>query len=287
MTNVVRYAGENPRIFSPGLWGSVHQIRADQDMGKCKLFEDDFDRVATWASATEELGYNTYQDTGVTIKGIPDIDVTELEAGLVQIAGNDADNDEGHIQSAIGNEAVLSDTADQDFPVLFECRLKKASIADNALAFAVGLGEESFAAANGLVDDTGALADKDFIGFQVLQDNGEELDILWRKSGGAVTNPTDGTNVLSGGVVADTYLTLGFRYQPQHPDSSKRIAFFVNGAELNVYATDTNFDAATFPDGEELSRVLLTKVGAAAEVKVHLDWWAVCQYFCHKDDVGQ
>ncbi len=72
--------------------------------------------------------------------------------------------------------------------------------------------------------------------------------------------------------VADTYVKVGFRYNPAAP-AAKRIAVFVNGAEQNTYVTQTNIETATFPDGERLSPVWCVKVGAASESKAQMDWW--------------
>ena len=211
-------------------------------------------------------GYDIYTDVGVTIAGL----ATE-STGVIEVAGNDADNDEGIMQTGGGSGNMVAIDATGAGRIAFECRIKKASIGDNGLSFFVGLAEEGLAAADTLVDNTGALASKDMIGFSVLQDNGEELDFTWRTAG-----QTTQVHANVADMVADTYMKMGFLYDPgNHPDDKKIKIFIDNGVEESVYVTQTNLDAATFPDDEELSLLLATKVGTAAESKLQMDWWAL------------
>jgi hypothetical protein len=90
----------------------------------------------------------SYIDTGVTIKSLAVQDLSEGEHGILEVAGNDADNDEGSITTGgnVGTIGLISDTAAQAKRLAFECRIKKASVDDNACAFFVGLSEEGLSA---------------------------------------------------------------------------------------------------------------------------------------------
>ena len=210
--------------------------------------------------------YASYIDTGVTLK-----QSASEPTGALEIAGNDADNDEGSIISGGGAGGMVALDATGAGRVAFECRFKKASIANNALGFFVGLSEEGSQAANALVDDTGVVADKDFIGFSLLGPDGPSLDFTWRTSGQTVQVHADIADM-----VADTYMKMGFLYDPAHP-ADKRIKIFIdNGVEESVYVTQTQLEAATFPDDEELCLFLTTKQMAGTDaVLSQLDWWAL------------
>lgn len=266
-------AENTDRGLSPGIWHDILAHRLD-DPSQVGFFFDDFQNFSQHVSDQDVQQYSSYIDTGVTLKQLAVEDRSEGEYGLLEVAGNDADNDEGSIITGgnSGTLALISDTSGQDFMLGFECRIKKASIADNALAFFIGLSEEGLAAADTLVNDTGEVADKDFIGFQVLHAEGEQVNSIFRKAGQA--KQTVKANVET--LVADTWVKLGFLWQPGEV-TAQRIAFFVNGVKQADYVTGTQIAAATFPDGEELALLLATKVGAAAESKFQMDWWAVGQ----------
>lgn len=275
MSNFVRYTGQSVRGLSPALWLPALKMRED-DPSRVGFFFDDFENFSQHISAQNTQRYSSYIDTGVTMKQSAVLSTTNLDWGVMEVAGNDADNDEGSITTG-GNSGVLANiTSGGELGVIFEARLKKAAVTADSSAFFIGLAEEGLAAADTLVDNTGALASKDFVGFQVLHDSGAGVDAVWRKAGQAVTNPTSGTDIAT--MTADTYIKLGFIFQPWAA-SEKRLAFYVNGAETTVYGTATNIAAATFPSGEELALLFATKVGSAVESKLQLDWWACAQLF--------
>jgi len=253
------------RGLSARIWGRLPVKNWSVGLGG-RFFHDDFMNHPAHISAQTIGNYGSYIDTGVTLK-----QSASESTGAIEVAGNDADNDEGSIISGGGAGGMVAIDATGAKRIAFECRIKKASIADNALAFFVGLSEESSQAANALTDTDGIVADKDFIGFSVLQDNGEELDFTWRTSGQTVqvhANVAD--------MVADTYMKMGFLYDPvSHPDDKQIKIFIDNGVEESVYVTQTQMAAATFPDDEELCLFLATKVGTAAESTLQMDWWAL------------
>lgn len=226
------------------------------------------DGAPKMASGVSQAGLTTYQDTGVTIQGSAVVD-----AGL-EIAGNDADNDEGilTLDGNVGASFVISDTAADAKKLAFEAVFSKASVADNALAFFIGLAEEGLAAVETLVDNTGEVASKDLIGFHCLQDDGDSLDIIYRKAGQTKQSVSDAHQAIA----ADTYYSVGMVYDPSAP-ATEKIKFYINGVDQGVYVTATNIAAATFPDGEELTFLLATKVGAAAEVKANLRLLRIAQ----------
>lgn len=275
MSNFVRYAGQAGQRLSSGLWLPVWKQMGD-DPSRVAFYFDDFRNFSKHISSQNTQQYASYIDTGVTIQQSAVMDPTNGDCGVIEIAGNDADNDEGSITTG-GNTGTLAViTASSPCGVVFEARVKKAAITANSSAFFIGLAEEGLAAADTLINDTGALADKDFVGFQLLHDSGAGVDAVWRKAGGAVTNPTSGTDIAT--MVADTYVKLGFIYQPWAV-AEKRLSFYVNGVEAGVFGTQANLEAATFPSGEELAMLFATKVGSAVESKLQMDWWACAQLF--------
>tara|TARA_R110000824_G_scaffold54030_12_gene149168 strand:- start:453 stop:1145 length:693 start_codon:yes stop_codon:yes gene_type:complete len=212
--------------------------------------------------------YGSYIDTGVTLKQ----SATE-STGAIEVAGNNADNDEGSIISGGGAGGMVKIDASGAQRIAFECRFKKADVDDNGLSFFVGLSEEGSQVTTALAEDSGVLNDKDFIGFHVLADDGDSLDFTWRKSGAAVQVHADIATM-----AADTYMKMGFLYDPvSHPNDKKIKIFIDNGVEESVYVTQTQLDAATFPDDEELCLFMATKMVSTTTTArlAQMDWWAL------------
>lgn len=245
---------------SRGLWQNCPWDQILLDPGVGYAFFDDFLNFGQHISAQNTQQYASYIDTGVTIKQL-----ATAVGGVIEVAGNDADNDEGSITTGGNTAGFLKVASTSGRPLWFETRVKKASIADNALAFFVGLSEEALAAADTLVDNTGEIADKDVIGFQTLHADGDAVLGIYRKQGqtkGTVTGAT-------AAMVADTWIKLGLYF-----DGLTTLTYFIDGLAVGEV---TDIDATTFPDGEELALLWATKVGAAAESKTQMDWWRAAQ----------
>ena len=213
---------------------------------------------------TGATGLTTYAGTGCTVAGTPD-----LAGGGVRISMDGTANDEASFGPADANSAPYAiNTASNVGRVAFEVRLKKSLVTNNSLAFVVGLGKKGLVADNLLADSTGALADVDFIGFQVLNAAGGTVNFVYRKTGQALQTAISGVATLT----ADTFVKLGFVYEPR-AESSKRIRVLVNEVESTTYVTGTNIAAATFPLAVALNPVCGAIVGSgAAAATLDTDW---------------
>jgi len=278
-----RYSAEGAvnRGLSPEIWQAYGLIGGDvADPSKVGFHFDDFAKFPTMTSATDQDGYYTYQDAGVTIAPYTVIANAKEEFGVVQIAGNDADNDEGHLELGDGTAGLvrIDPTAGSRCVVAFEARIRRTSVTDNHTAFAFGLGEPGFSAANALVDDTAALvaAGKDFVGFQSLTASNEEIDAVYTIGGTATVNQIADN---CGTAVAATYQKYGGVYDPRQA-SGDTLRMFIDGEEItyDTKVTDAIISAGTaFPTDEEMTLVLLTKNGDADTTAhaVYIDWWAI------------
>jgi hypothetical protein len=282
----LRYSAEGAitRGLSPAIWQAYGFIGGNfVDPSLIPFFFDDFAAMPKMASATAQGGYYTYQDSGVTIQGCAAADNSEGEFGVLEITGNDADNDEGHIELGAGVHGLvrLDLTAGERCVVAWEARIKRTSVTDDHTAFAFGIGEPAFCAAEGLVDNTGAMvaAGKDFIGFQSLCASNEEIDAIYTIGGtGTVNQVTDN----AGTAVADTWQKYGCIFDPREA-SGKKLKYFIDGVEISytTAVTDAVIAAGTaFPTDEEMTLVLLTKNGDAATTAhgTFMDWWAIGSY---------
>ena len=130
------------------------------------------------------------------------------------------------------------------------------------------------------VDTTGALADKNFLGFNKLVAEAGAIDGAYKADGQTYQDGATKTklNALHT-AVANTFVKLGFRYQA-HP---KRLEFYVNGVLAGTGSAPaillgTELDAATFPDDVFLAPIIGAKDGAGNEaMDIKLDWWGCAQ----------
>ena len=225
-------------------------------------FMDDFMRMDTALTTENHDGYLYYGDTGVTFTCLTTKDEV---GGVFEITANDDDNDQGVIglgPNATANYFKLADTASK--PFWFEARLKVSVITDAKHSMFIGLCEEGLVADNAiLTDNTGALTDKDFAGWQILNGDGNAVVGRHRIEGGADTAVTGADEA----IVANTYFNLGLYA------NATTCYWFFNGVSQGSVA----HSAATFPGGEEMTIVLATKSMDTALCTTHMDWWWGCQ----------
>ncbi len=264
-------AGPSPVIWADCPWEELEGPNAYCG-GSFKGFHhwNDFMLSPSVPSTTGVSEYALYNDTGVTVTALS---AQGMNVGAIQVGGNDLDNDEGSISFRDQTSQIQKGSATGG--VWFECRIKKASIADNALALFAGLGYDTgtlahLARANTLIDDTGVLGAYSYLGFNTVHAAGETVNFVYRAEGQAITTPIAGVATM----VADTYMNLGFKYHPQNK-RAERIKVYVNGAVQSTYVTEANIAAATFPDGEKMAPLIATKVGASAESLFTIDWWRI------------
>ena len=288
MTNVVQYQDptDTTRGPSPIVWGDCPwmEIQAQVAQGRngYSVWDDFINAPKTDAGlhegALESAGgpYIFYGDTGVIMKTQASTTEGDALGGILQVSGNDADNDEGSLSTG-SPTFIISDTAAYSKKLWFEARIKSATVANNGVAQFIGLAWDhgsqiSVAGAEALVDNTGSLGAFSYLGFHVDAADGDAWNFVHKAEGQAETELISGVDT----AVADTYAKFGFIYDPSELDT-KKIKIFVDGVEQTTYGTATTIATATFPDAEAMAPTWATKVGAAAEVLCSLDWWRVAQ----------
>ncbi len=271
------------RLFSPRLWKGFAAPNTMSPSGSSYNgpsgnpafgFFDDFHTF----NATTLVGpYANLLTAGCTAALAAD---TATEKGVLALAvdGNAA-NDEAVLKWG-GTLSAPFKLADND--LAFECRLAVSAITAAKWSLAVGLGQADMITTDLMfVDTTGALADKNFLGFNKLVAEGGAIDGAYKADGQTYQDGATKTklNALHTAVAA-TYVKLGFRYRA-HP---RTVEFYVNGSVPGgnispAKLTATEIDAATFPDDVLLAPFIGIKdIAGNAAVTVNIDWWACAQY---------
>jgi hypothetical protein len=271
------YKGSTYRSLSPRIWSRIFGAAMPPD-GSDQLYltGSDFRLFGKTTAVAANVGryndghcqYLSYEDTGDTIAQIE----TDRN-GAIKFTTAATDNNEDWLQPGDTKSvsAIVSSTAADKKLLAFECRFKIGQLAETAVF--IGLSEEGLAGANTLVDDTGALASKDMIGFHIpTHASVATCSFVFRKAGQTAVTLISGLKTM----VADTYYNMGFVFDPL-ADNSKRLIVYLDNAEQSTYGTNTQLTAATFPDGEELQPLFGFKTGEAGAKTLTIDSWALAQ----------
>lgn len=181
--------------------------------------------------------------------------------GVIQVKTTGADNSYCfHQVGALNTTNPFVITDGNGKPVFFEIRVKAEQHADMG-AF-VGLAEEGSAAAGFLVNDTGELVDKDFIGFRLIAATPALWDIAHKKAGQAMQ--------LQAGVVAnaDDWHTFGFFFDGLHT-----VTPYVDRVAKTAILTS----GATFPSAQYMAPIYAIKTGEAVLKSMLIDYIRVIQ----------
>lgn len=253
-----RHAGlEDDNVgLSGALWGGVplqEILGGNPELGR--VIYKTFDNAPTIATTVTVDGIYAYVDGSCSVA--PDAD----DPGVVELTTTNSANNEVHIAASVANAAPFAAiSSSSPKTVIFEARVNLSSVAD--VAAVVGLAEPGFAANSGLADTTGAIADKDFVGFQVLAAAPTAWDAIYHKAGQTQVQVLAAAHTQA----ASTYVKLGFRYNAVSGD----LDYYVNGAWV---ATVSDVSVTAFPDGELLAPIFGVKTFASAAKVLRVDWF--------------
>ncbi len=254
-------AGEEGTYYkSRDLWRAMPISEMAFEPGAFYGVSERFVNAPTFATTVSQGGYYPVQDTSATIQGIP------FAGGALRFATPATDNKEAHLQlgGAVGSSFKIDSTAYRD--LAFEYCFRLNQVADAALY--IGLGEEGFAGLDALVDDTGALQSKDFLGFHVPS-NGSTTAVMsavYRKAGQAMVTVQSNIATLTAGGV--------YRVGGYFEARTRKLQYYVNGV---VGATLLQSAWSNFPDAQLLSPCRGIKSGEAVAKTFDLFWgetWA-------------
>jgi hypothetical protein len=266
-----KHRSNNDGRFSDAIWGDLpEEIKYDPAVGIYR--SEDFASFGLTTAVSSGTGryvgrggvYKSHEDGG-SISQLP----TAL--GRLAIVTGGTDNHDSWLQSCAGTGVLGKVSSASPRKLWFEARVAVAQLVTHNLL--VGLSEEGQTAGDA-VTDAGALADKDFLGFQVLEDAPTKVDIVFRKAGQAAVEVLSEAHTL----VADTFVNLGFVFDPG-VGVAQRIRFYVNGVKQSNYVTAAQIAGATFPNGEELAFLIGGKNGTGSARTFYCEGWQFAQLF--------
>lgn len=215
------------------------------------VFMDDFFTFLKATNVTEGTTllapWSYTGDNGVAL----DCTVGASAGGVLSMITGATSNNEAYIQYGVAEtEGSFSISSNGTKKLWFEARFTPPSTAANSANF-IGLSEVGSSAANFITDSTGALADKDYMGFHYVI------------SGGATNvNFTIHNNAQTAQVCTNVAYCIG---------SVLRLGFYFDGATtLTVYSDETansrtfTINDAVYPTSTKMSPIIASKTLTAS-----------------------
>ena len=262
---------------SPALWSRAKYINEmNQDNGWAIRHFDDFVRshdLATNNTTVVNSGpYEMYTGNGTSLA------ITGgagLMGGVQTIVSGTTADVNAVITLGGGSPFKISTTAGSNYKLLFETRVKISSVTDaDQVQWFVGLTEEDRTAANGVFADAGGdlgfTSTIDLIGFARFDNDGDSISFVYQLAG---QTPVDVCQIAC---VADTYIKLGFLWDPKAP-TANRIVIFADNQEQTTYVTGTAIAGTAFPLDQGLTPTICVQNDATTSNTLSVDWWDTYQ----------
>lgn len=258
MPTIIQHRDQNSgRDPSPAIWADFDQNVNVIPGRYVHIFEDfvEFPTIAAGAQAALGNGYAGMASTG-GLGAVAD------EVGGVLTLSSDGDDESANIQLLQKPVQISRSTG----KLWFEARIKTSTIADTKHAFFFGLGDTLTLGATVPLTATGALADENLVGFHRPEGDGDGIDFAYKADG--VTAVVVKADVAV--PVADTYIKLGFVYDPQN----YRLTPFVNGVASSTTYTVVAAAGTDFPNDVRMGFVAgVLNATASTPGSSSIDWY--------------
>lgn len=274
MTNIIRYRGENPRLFSPNIWGNCPAERIQRGYEDGFFFFDDFygagaalsTNISAW-TGPGGLRYSAHGTTGVTWNA--DDGAAGAYTGLLKF-DVDADDEEAYLtldDTYNGVIAEISDTAGNNFKFWFETRVKFDNVDSGAAALGkfVGMAENGSDATGTIFGaDAATSGTKDTVGFRAFAADGNGMDAVFSDGTTEVVHK-EAANNDSLDITADTFKKFGLYYD------GTTLFYYVDG--VLVDADGVLPSATSFPDATKLMPCFGGRQHGTGDFEGYIDWW--------------
>lgn len=259
------------RMPSPSLWNDCPVEVLKRDPAKGQHYFNDFHQAVVGGS-TLVLGQPGGLTAYLESNAAGDLAVVASQAGEMDMVADGTDQDVYCVTSG-DNVAgkFLTPTAGAAKNFWFEARVKVSTITDGDIGLFVGLAQPGEAKDAGGVfgGDAAALADVDYVGFAILEGDGDALRLVYNEATSGVAQ-----SAAAATVAADTYVRVGFKVTTG-VKGRKVLRWFINGAELSTdNDVDLNKANANWPGNTAMDLVLSLVGGTSAADgdKLTVDW---------------
>jgi hypothetical protein len=272
LVQVEKGVSDNGYAPSPSLWKDFRvQDLLRKAPGNDGLFvRYDFAnfRTSTNINASEAYwcnGLKAYGSDGGAIAALA------AQGGGITLS-SDGDN-EG---VAIGSMVFPFQISRSHKKLAFEARIKTSTITDTKHGFFLGLIDPSALSATVPIAAAGTLADENFVGFHRLEGDGDYVDTVYKAATVTQVTVQSDAQVL----VADTWIKLGFRYEPSGSKGKYYLRFYANGLPLTTAYQVASGSGTDFPNHVQLGFVFaLLNATASTPGNTSIQWAQIAQEF--------
>ncbi len=282
MAGTVQYkaaTAQNTRGPSPILWADCPVDEILRNPSKGQHMFDDF-KAGVVADATLVLGQRNGLTAYAESDAAADVALQADDDGVILIQSDGTDNDVYCVVDGDNTSGQWKTPAAGNAKGFwFEARVKVTTVTNGDIGVFIGLAQPGEAKdAGGCFggDTTAGLADVDYVGFAVLEGDGDDLTIAYNEATSGTAQSSTGKIAL----VADTWVRVGFKVQPKGYGAEVR--FFKDGVDLgDAVAVDISKANANWPGATDmiLTIAVASGSGVADGDGLKVDWVRIAQEY--------
>ncbi len=265
-------AAVTARMPSPKIWADCPVLTFLSDPSKGIHLFDDFKNSAVSPAMANTDRLNVSGDINwmgiVETDDVADLILKADDSGILKLESDGQDQDVTAITTGYNLAGIINTPKKGEGKRFwFEARVNVSTITTGNLGLFVGLAQPGEAKDNGGVfgGDAAALAAVDYLGFAVLEGDGDDLTIVYNEAGAGTAQSDTGEITLA----VDTFVRVGLRLDVD----SDKIHVYLNGVDLGA---DAEIDISTinFPSDTDMDVIISLIGGSGASDADHLeiDW---------------
>lgn len=242
-------------------FGDPMRVRNNPNLG---IFHEWYGYLfPTFASATAQMGWISYQDTGGVIAPL----AAATQPPVLRFTTDGTDEDEVWLQLGDGTNGglvYLSATENLNFDTWVEYVFKADRITTSAVAYYLGLAAQGGAAANFVADSTGVIQTTlGHIGFSSVAAAPSVIRGVYVTGSGSLGTPVATAHTL----VADTWTRLGLRYRR----ATGKLEYWAgSGTTPATLAGSVAISTSGFPDAVNMTPIVGFKSTTATATNLDL-----------------
>jgi hypothetical protein len=273
-----RAAAISKHSASPNIWYDCpfDDIRNGSISGLA--YFNDWDLMPLIGTQTTQIGYmdgKVFATSSSNVQPTLTVNSVDLGMGIVQFL---ADTSAHSASFAIEESYKIPGANTAVGKLWFEARIAVNTVAVNRANIMVGLAETSlWTLATGVPfsSNAGAITNSaSFIGFEKLAGDTTQLHTAYSDRATSFTEV--GTN--QGTLAANTFTNVGFTYDPNDSDNTRRIRFYQDNLELTTAISQTTIAGFTNLNAHSLGLIAACMGGSSTTSdSLFIDSWRVAQ----------
>ena len=265
------------RMPSPKIWADCPVLQFKADPAKGIYLFDDFKNSVGTALATDtaqllgDINWLTISETD----DAADLVLKADDNGILKLECDASDQDVHAITTGNNTAGIIrTPLKGEGKKFWFEARINVSTITTGDIGVFVGLAQpgEMKDAGGVFGGDAAALAGVDYLGFAILEGDGDDVTIVYNEAGAGAAQSDTGEIAIA----VDTFIRIGFRLDV----STDKIHVYLNGVDQGADA-EIDIDSVNFPSDTDMDVIIVLVGGTGVGDGDHLeiDWVRVAQEY--------